>query len=199
MTKRSAILSLALVLLCGCGGQIMNRDSQGATIVCFGDSLTAGFGAGEGEDYPSVLRAMVDLPVINAGVNGDTTADALRRLDGDVLRHDPRIVIVTLGANDFLRRTPEEETLANMEAIIDRIQEKGAMVVWAAVKTGFFGDAYQKDFKALAARKRIVLIPDILGGILFDPRYKYDQVHPNREGYRIMAERIRRKVEPLLK
>ena len=190
---------LVLFFLCGCEAKIANRDSQGTTIVCFGDSLTAGFGADAGKDYPSVLRDKVDLTVINAGVSGDTTADGLSRLERDVLAHDPKIVIITLGANDFMRRIDKDETLRNMAAIIDRIQERGAMVVWAAVKTGLWGDMHGGDLKKLAHEKRIVLIPDILAGILFDPRYKYDQIHPNSEGYRLMAERIYRKIEPLLK
>lgn len=195
---KKIFLVLTLLSLSGCGAPVANRDSQGTTIVCFGDSLTAGYGAGKDEDYPSVLRAKVDLPVINAGVGGNTTADALVRLEQDVLTHNPKIVIITLGANDFMRKLPAEEVVRNMGTIIDRIQEKGAMVVWARVKAGLFGDAYGEDLKKLAREKRIILIPDILKGILFDPRYKYDQIHPNGEGYRIMAERIYERVRPLL-
>ena len=75
----------AIIFLCGCEAKIANRDSKGTTIVCFGDSLTAGFGAEEGKDYPSIVRAKVDMTVINAGMSGDTTADGLRRLETDVL------------------------------------------------------------------------------------------------------------------
>jgi lysophospholipase L1-like esterase len=187
------------VFLCGCGAEVANRDSQGTTIVCFGDSLTAGYGAEEGKDYPSVLRDQVDLPVINAGVAGDTTGGALNRLDRDVLSHDPKIVILTLGGNDYLNRVPKEETLKNMEAIVDRIQSGGALVVLAAVQTGLWGDAYADDYKKLARQKHFVLIPNVLKGILFDPRYKYDQIHPNSEGYRIMAGRIYQRIQPFLK
>lgn len=199
LSRCGLFFTLLSIFLCGCEGPIANRDSRGTTVVCFGDSLTAGLGAEEGKDYPSVLRSKVDLTVINAGISGDTTADGLKRLESDVLRYDPKIVIMTLGANDFLRGVAKEETLQNMGTIIDRIQDHGAMVVWATVKTGLWGDAYGGDFKKLARQKHIVLIPDILKGILFDPRYKYDQIHPNGEGYRIMAERIFQRVKPLLK
>lgn len=186
------------IFLCGCEAGVANRDSQGTTIVCFGDSLTAGYGAEKGKDYPSVLRAQVGLPVINAGVPGDTTASALERLESDVLSHDPKVVILTLGGNDFLNRVPKEETLKNMETIVDRLQSRGAMVVLAAVQTGFWGDAYSDDYKKLARQKHFVLIPNVLKDVLFDPRYKYDQIHPNTEGYRIMAGRIYQKIKPLL-
>ena len=138
------------------------------------------------------------LPVINAGVPGDTTASALERLESDVLSHDPKVVILTLGGNDFLNRVPKEETLKNMETIVDRLQSRGAMVVLAAVQTGFWGDAYSDDYKKLARQKHFVLIPNVLKDVLFDPRYKYDQIHPNTEGYRIMAGRIYQKIKPLL-
>jgi len=193
------LLSLfATVLFAGCSEPVANRDSTGSTIVCFGDSLTAGYGAGPGEEYPADLGRMVMLPVINAGVVGDTTREALRRLEADVLEKNPRLVIITLGGNDFLRHLPIEETLANMEEIIDKITGHGAMVVWATVKTGLIGNSYQKDFADLAKRKRIVLIPDILKGIIFDARYKYDRIHPNSQGYRIMAERIYKRIRTLL-
>jgi acyl-CoA hydrolase len=189
----------SFVVLSGCENKIENRGSQGSTIVCFGDSLTAGSGADEGKDYPSVLRSKVSLPVINAGYPGDTTGDALKRLESDVFTQDPKIVIVTLGANDFLRQVSMRETWKNVEAIVDKIQAHGAMVVWAEVQIGFWGDSYLHDFKKMARQKHFVLIPNILKGIMFDPSLKYDQIHPNSKGYQIMAERIYKRIEPLLK
>ncbi len=199
MPSVKILLILTILAVWGCGSPVANLGSKGKTIVCFGDSLTAGLGADPGQDYPSVLRSHVDLPVINAGIDGNTTRDALQRLDKDVLAHDPKIVIITLGGNDFLDGFAKEETLKNMAEIIDRIQAQGAMVVWATVKTGLLGDGYAKDFAKLAREKRIVLIPDILNGIMFNPQYKYDQIHPNSAGYRIMAERIEAGLKPLLK
>ncbi|MFH0985509.1 MAG: GDSL-type esterase/lipase family protein [Candidatus Omnitrophota bacterium] len=190
---------LALVVLCGCEAKVTNRDSRGTEIVCFGDSLTFGFGAGKGEDYPSVLRTRTKLPVFNAGVLGDTTQSALVRLEKDVFPHDPKIVIITLGGNDVLRAVDWRETLANAEKIIDRIQKRGAVVVWAAVRTGILNDPILDGLKKMATQKHFILIPDILRGILFDPRYKYDQIHPNSDGYELMADRIFQQIKPLLK
>lgn len=191
-------LILILILLTGCQQPLANRDSPGSTIVCFGDSLTEGVGADPGRDYPSQLKERVSLPVINAGVRGNTSADALARLDKDVLTHDPKIVIITLGGNDFLQSVPETQTLANMTQIIEGIKAHKAMVVWAEVKTSIFGDAYLHDFQALADKEHILLISDILHGIIDEPRYKYDQIHPNSDGYKIMADRIYAKIKPLL-
>jgi acyl-CoA thioesterase-1 len=183
----------------GCQQQpLANLDSPGTTVVCFGDSLTAGTGAHPGQDYPSLLRAKISLPVINAGVSGNTTADALLRLDKDVLAHDPKIVIMTLGGNDYLQSVPEAVTLSNMTKIIERIKERKAIVVWAEVKTAVFGDPNLDDFKALANREHILLIPNILDGIVDHPEYKYDQIHPNSDGYKIMADRIYENIKGLL-
>ena len=195
---RSVWLVFGMLLILGCGKPIANINSKGNSIVCFGDSLTAGYGADEGQDYPSFLRQKVKLKVYNAGVSGDTTADGLVRLEQDALDKNPKIVIITLGANDFLHRVPKEQILKNMENIIDRIQKQGAMVVWATVKTGFFTDAYERDFKQLATRKHILLIADILKDIMYEPHYKYDQIHPNGAGYKFMADRIYLAIKPFI-
>jgi len=195
MTK---FLIILMLFMTGCQQPIANRDSIGTTVVCFGDSLTAGYGASAGHDYPSLLGQKINLPVINAGVSGNTTADALQRLDSDVLTHNPKIVIITLGGNDYFHQMPEADTLANMEKIMERIKEHGAMVVWAEVQVGILGDPYIDDFRALANREHILLIPNILTGIIDRPEYKYDQIHPNDEGYKVMSDRIYQHIKGLL-
>ncbi|MCI0372267.1 MAG: GDSL-type esterase/lipase family protein, partial [candidate division NC10 bacterium] len=129
---RAAALALA-ALLASCGDDdyrtIRNLGSSGTTLICFGDSLTQGVGAGPGEDFPSLVAAALPIPVVNAGVAGESTADGLRRLERDVLSQDPRLVVVFFGGNDFLRRIPREETGRNLEAMVERIQGAGAMVV----------------------------------------------------------------------
>ena len=101
---------LALVVLASCPSRldVANRDAQGSTIICFGDSLTRGLGAAPGHDYPSLLAEALGRDVINAGVNGDTTRDALQRLTADVLARTPQLVIVQFGGNDFLRKVPRK-------------------------------------------------------------------------------------------
>src|SRR5688572_26829809 len=75
---------------------ITNNPPQGTAVIAFGDSLTAGVGASEGHEYPTVLSQLIGVPVINRGVPGDTTENALVRLENDVLSDDPRIVIICL-------------------------------------------------------------------------------------------------------
>lgn len=205
MTARTAGRAAALALgvaFASCGGEdyraVRNLASPGSTLVCFGDSLTRGVGADQGEDFPSLLAAALPVLVVNAGVAGETTADGLRRLERDVLSRDPRVVVVFFGGNDFLRRIPAEETRRTLEEMIERIQMAGAMVVLVGLKAGFFGDETGPLYEAVARGRGVVHIPDALAGILSDPRLKSDAVHPNAAGYRKLADRLLAHLRPLL-
>lgn len=196
-------LSFALAgCLHGCGGEsydsIRNLGSTGQTIICFGDSLTEGVGSGPGEDYPSVLSQGLGVPVVNAGRRGDTTAVALSRLAADVLEKNPRLVVVMLGGNDFLRQVPLSETKTYLEEIVRRTQERGAMVVVSGIRLGLFTDEYGPIFKDIATRRGALYVPEVLKGILSDAKLRSDRIHPNGSGYRLIAERIAEKVKPLL-
>jgi acyl-CoA thioesterase I len=89
-------LGLGILYFHGSHPEIRNAQPSGENLICFGDSLTYGTGASEIQDYPSRLSEMLSKPVINAGVVGDTTSTAMKRLDQDVLTHAPRIVFITL-------------------------------------------------------------------------------------------------------
>ena len=110
-------LLIIVTLISACGGEnfdkIRNIDSAGEAIICFGDSLTEGVGAVEGEDYPTVLSRLLALPVVNAGRRGNTTAQALQRLANAVLDKNPRLVIILLGGNDFLRQLPRPDDFSS--------------------------------------------------------------------------------------
>ena len=205
-SNHTGILLLLLLLFApSCRGgtedfsSIRNLDSQGSNIICFGDSLTEGVGAKDGDSYPMLLSASLGLPVINAGHRGDTAAAGLGRLERDVLVKDPRLVIVLFGGNDFLRRVPLDKTREALEEIIRRIQERGAMVALVGLKLGLFTDDYGPLFAELAERHGVLLVPEILKGILSDPKLKSDPIHPNGAGYALMAERILERIKPLLR
>jgi acyl-CoA thioesterase-1 len=185
-----------------CGGEsfdsIRNLGAAGQTIICFGDSLTEGVGSGPGEDYPSVLSQRLGVPVINAGRRGDTTAVALSRLADDVLEKNPRLVVIMLGGNDFLRKVPLSETKKHLEEIVRRTQERGAMVVVSGIRLGLFTDEYSPIYKEIAVNRGALYVPEVLKGILADVKLRSDPIHPNGSGYRLIAERIAEKVKPLL-
>jgi len=191
----------ALFSLVGCSSRldIANRDSRGTTIICFGDSLTQGVGASPEHDYPSLLAKALGREVLNAGRSGETTQEALKRLDADVLSRDPKLVIVEFGGNDFLHQLPRAETFANLDEIVRRIQDRGAMVVLVGIQPGLFGDATHSDYQRIARKRHAAFIPNILDGILTDPQLKSDELHPNDAGYEKIAQRIEQVVTPLLR
>jgi len=173
--------------------------AHGTSIVCLGDSLTQGIGASRGHDYPSVLSKTLEMTVINAGVDGDETTDALKRLESDVLAKDPRMVIVELGANDLLDGQPLAQAFENLDQIVRRIDERGAMVVLVGIAPGPFGDTLQHYYDALIHKYHVAFVPKVLEGILTNPGLKSnDHLHPNDRGYELIAERIQRVVTPLL-
>lgn len=188
----AAVVALLLVWLAFPSrySRVRNLDSHGSHIIAFGDSLTAGYGAAPGEDYPSDLAKLIGRDVINAGVSGDTTESALARIDADVLQHDPRIVIVGLGGNDFLRGEPIATTEANLRKIIEQIQAAGAMVVLLGFDFPSVTANYGTMYKRVAADERCLLIPGMLHGIIANPALKSDEIHPNGKGYQLMAERV---------
>lgn len=172
------------------GYSITNDPPAGANIIIFGDSLVEGFGSTEGNDLASILSERIGQPILNAGRGGDTTSSALERLEDDVLTKDPKIVIVLLGGNDYLRRTPKEEIFKNLNTIIGRIQAKGAVVVLVEVRARLIAGGYKGEFKRLAAQRGAILVPDVMRSILGKADLMYDGIHPNDGGYQIMAERI---------
>ncbi|MEX0672888.1 MAG: CFI-box-CTERM domain-containing protein, partial [Candidatus Paceibacterota bacterium] len=158
-------------------------------IVAFGDSLTVGVGSSD-NGYVSDLERWTELSIDNEGRTGDTTEDALNRLDTAVLRKDPDIVIVLLGGNDILQDVPKEETFDNLEEIVTRIQDNGAHVILAGAHGQLFRFDREQDYQELADETNAAYVRNIMQDIHGKPSRLSDPVHPNDEGYEIMAERI---------
>lgn len=205
VTKNFSILAKYILLLLfsvSCGGErfdhVRNLTSPNEVIVCLGDSLTEGVGADSGQDYPSVLSSELAFPVVNHGRRGDTTRQALTRLP-EILEANPRLVVVFLGGNDFLRQVPRSETKKNLAELVRRLQAHGAMVVIAGMRLGIFTDEFSPIYEATATQLGAYYIPQVMQGILNEPRLKSDQIHPNAAGYRLLGQRIAEKLKPLLR
>jgi len=193
------LLGYWVIGLLGCAKkEIKNIDSKGRTIVCFGDSITFGYGARPGEDYPKALGKIMNIPVINAGIDGDTTPEALKRVKEDVLDRKPLLVIIEFGGNDFLRKFPLEGTVNNIREMVRRIQGQGAMVAIVDISAGMFFSEYRREFRKLAREKGVIFIPQILNGIITNPNMKSDFLHPNANGYKVIAQRICQIITPYL-
>ena len=219
----AAILALVFVLI-GCeSGESPSATADNRPIVCFGDSLTEGYGASrpgtvdKSKSYPAFLQNKVTVPVENAGISGDTAAGALARMDRDVLSRDPQAVIILLGANDFFRLRPARETKQDLQAIINKLKTGDREIYLAS----FIGDSawedailgiipnfilidhvalfadYKKMFAELSSEnKELTFIPNIWTGVW--GIHMSDPIHPNAAGYEIMANTIFNAIKPYL-
>lgn len=174
--------------------EITNIKSQGSTIVAFGDSLVQGVGASEGKDFVSILSTMVGEPIINLGISGNTTIDGLNRID-TALERDPKIVILLLGGNDYLKKIPMEETFDNLQKIVDKVHAKGSMVLLLGVRGGLFKDILKDKFDEFAKKNKVAFVPNVLDGIIGEKELLFDSIHPNDAGYKKIVD----KVEPVLR
>ena len=167
--------------------------------VAFGDSLTAGYGSEKaGADYPTQLGQRLGVLIQNLGVPGETSADGLKRLE-DVAALQPRVVLLCFGGNDVLQSVPRDRMFANLGAIIDRLQARGAFVVLIGIRgASLMGDGNADGFKKLAEAKEVKHIPNLLDGLISQPSFMSDYVHPNDAGYAKIAERLEKELRPLL-
>ncbi len=167
----------------------INYPPRGGRIVAFGDSLTQGVGAPDGEGFVAQISKRLGIPIENAGVSGDTTRDALKRVNV-ILAQNPDIVLVEFGGNDRLQGISEQEVFDNLRTLIGDIQRSGAFVILLGVRGGIASDPWSGDFQWLADESHTLYIPDILREILRDPALLSDEAHPNSEGYTRIADRI---------
>ncbi|PNU02397.1 arylesterase [Novosphingobium guangzhouense] len=164
-------------------------------ILAFGDSLLAGYGLEDGESYPDrleqALRARgVNARIANAGVSGDTTAAGLQRLDFTLKNQPvkPELAIISLGGNDMLRSLPPAETRANLEKMLQRLQqEKIRVVLLGMLAAPNLGKDYAANFNPiypqLAEKYGAVLVPFFLQPVIDKPDLMQgDHVHPTAIG-----------------
>jgi acyl-CoA thioesterase-1 len=142
-TLFSVVVIIGLVIGFSLSGCDNGGDEQGITLVCFGDSLTAGYNAttlelpDKAHAFPAYLQSKINIPVVNAGVSGDKSADGLLRVDRDVVSQNPQIVIIEFGANDLFNLVPVETTKTNLLAIIKKLEDGNRKIYLAK----FFTDS----------------------------------------------------------
>jgi acyl-CoA thioesterase I len=220
ITRRALLSGVVALLLAGCGEREANgrdgpaeragEDAVATTaspdrpgrVLIIGTSLTAGPGIAPDAAYPARLQELVDsagLPyrVVNAGVSGETSAGALRRLDW-LLRERADVVVVETGANDMLRGLDPDSTRANLDRILARLGRADprprillvpmrALPNLGAEYTGRFEPIYPE----LAARHGVRLTPFLLDGVAGDPALNLpDGIHPNAGGHERMARTL---------
>ena len=125
-------------------------------------------------------------------------ATALERLAEDVLDQSPRIVLITLGGNDLKNGVSKDTAFKSLKAIVEAIQAEGGLVILGGVKFIILDKGYGEMYKKLAKDTGIILVPNVLKGLIGKEKYMSDPIHPNGEGYAIMAERFYKAMEPYL-
>jgi len=203
--KRLALLALLVgaiivALLWFFGGRYEYRNlppTADGPWVAFGDSLTEGYGASPGNDYPTLLGKSLGATIRNLGKTGETSEDGLKRVE-EVAALKPRVVLLCFGGNDALLGKSVSQTTANVAQIIDRLHAEGSFVVLIGIRSASLRDRNESHFKKLAREKEVFYVPDMLKGLAFRPIYMSDAIHPNDVGYARIAERLRKALKPVM-
>ena len=161
-----------------------------AVVLAFGDSLTYGTGAAEAESYPAQLESLIGRRVVRAGVPGEVTAQALERLPAALDEHAPRLLVLCIGGNDFLRRLGKAQAERNVRAMIELARRRGVEgLLIGTPEPGLFPSP-PGFYAAVAKELHVPYEGDVITQVLKDERLRSDPIHPNAAGYRIIAERV---------
>lgn len=199
--RRLLALLPATALLAACGKRAPKARpiATGSTVLALGDSLTSGVGADAATAYPAELQALTGWQVVNGGVSGDTTAQALARLPALLEEHRPQLVIVGIGGNDFLRQM-SAAAKDNIRTICRAATATGAQVMLVAVpqfsllaaSTGRLTD--HPLYAELAGELQLPLYEGGWAEVLGNASLRSDQVHANAQGYRQFAEGLAKRL-----
>jgi acyl-CoA thioesterase-1 len=185
----------------------LQNDSR-PRIVCFGDSLTAGYGTEPGQAYPDYLQTDLDgkgysYRVVNAGISGNTTKDGVERV-ASIAAMKPALVVVEFGGNDGLRGLRIADTRTNLDKIVSALKESGTKVVLAGITLPpDYGPDYIKQFNEtyslLADKYRVPMLPFLLKGVFgVDGMMQADRTHATSEGNKAVAQNVLALIQPLL-
>ena len=198
--NRRRLLGVSLVATLGlvaCGRKPPRAQAvpPGATVLALGDSLTSGVGATADTAYPAELARLTGWTVVNGGVSGDTSAQALARLPGLLQQHQPALVIVSIGGNDFLRRQSAATARANIHRICSEAKGSGAQVLLVAVPelslmaaAGRLSD--HPMYEEIAEKLKIPLHAKGWSSVLAQERLRSDPIHANAAGYAEFAQQL---------
>ncbi|HEX2723529.1 MAG TPA: arylesterase [Gemmatimonadaceae bacterium] len=189
----------------------MSAVPQKVTVLFFGTSLTAGYGLDPSIAFPNLVARMAadagtPIVAINAGLSGETSAGAVRRIDW-ALKRPVDVVVVETGGNDALRALDPDSLKANIQQIVRRVrvaQPKARVLLAVMEAPPNLGVQYTKRFRnaysEVAAEERVTLVPFLLDKVAgFSSLNQADGVHPNERGERVVAANVWRALEPVVR
>jgi acyl-CoA thioesterase-1 len=193
--RRVSALRLVLLVLAvaigGCGERPRLAPlPSDAVVLAFGDSLTYGTGAAVQESYPAQLEQLIGRRVVRAGVPGEVTAGALARLPEALDQHAPRLLLLCIGGNDFLRRLGNAQAEANVRAMVKLARSRDIEVLLIGTPEPGFSLAPPAFYGGIAKEFRLPYEEAAIADVLKDESLKSDPIHPNARGYRVIAERV---------
>ena len=201
---------LILLLTCALFSALATARASAATILVFGDSLSAAYGLAQNAGWPSLLEKRLrdegyDYRVANASLSGETTAGGASRIDGALSAHKPAIVVLELGANDGLRGQSIDVMKRNLEKMVDASRKAKAEVLLVGMRLPpNYGPAYVEKFHRtysdVAKNKRTALVPFLFEGFGEDAKFfQADRVHPTSEAQALMLDSVWKGLKPMLK
>ena len=151
---------------------------------------------------PPLLKQQTQWHIINGGVSGNTSAQALARLPELLQHHQPKLVIISIGGNDFLQRLSNSDTQANIAQSIALSQQSGAQVLLVAVPELTLAAAvgHPNDhamYAQLAQSHQVYLLEDAWSEILGDDSLRADPVHANDAGYQTFTKLLTKRLEQI--
>jgi acyl-CoA thioesterase-1 len=182
----------------------------GGTILVYGDSLSAAYGLTQDAGWPALLQARLtqkkmDYTVHNASISGETTSGGAARIADALKAHQPKVIIVALGANDGLRGLPLGQMRANLAQIVRASQTARSLVLLVGMRLPpNYGESYTRPFAQtyadLAREYKTALAPFLLEGMAGQRElFQSDNLHPTAQAQPIILDNIWRALAPLLK
>jgi len=184
-----------IIFLSACSESDIEKNfsplSDDSLILAFGDSLTYGTGTGGETSYPAVLQQLTGLTVINEGIPGELSREGLQRLPGVLNEYQPQLVILIHGGNDILRNLSRQQMADNLKQMIAILKQRDINIVMLGVPTfGLLSLESAEIYEQVAREQQVPIDLMILPAILSDKQLKSDRIHPNRQGYKMMAEAV---------
>lgn len=203
------LILLASLLVIGSIHAATNPAKEHATLLVFGDSLSAGYGIRQDAAWPVLLQHRLkenrlDYSVVNASISGETTSGGRSRLPELLAKHRPRIILIALGANDGLRGLPIATMRENLHTMIRAATSAKARVVLVGMRLppnyGPYADEFQQTFAQVARQEKVPLVSFLLEGIADQPRlFQADTIHPTAEAQPRLLDNVWGVLAPLLK